>query len=108
MRAFASRALKMHGVDVTEASSAEQALEILADPDHIVDIIVSDVVMPGMDGPTWVRRARETRPDVQVIFVSGYAEESFTRDHSEILNAAFLPKPFSLKQLIEKVRELAR
>ncbi len=107
VRAFAARALKMHGVDVTEASSAEQALEILENPDCFVDIIISDVVMPGMDGPTWVRQALTKRPDTKVIFVSGYAEETFSREHTEISNAVFLPKPFSLKQLISKVRELS-
>jgi two-component system cell cycle sensor histidine kinase/response regulator CckA len=61
-----------------------------------------------MDGPTWVAKAKEQRPDVKVIFVSGYAEESFTTEYGEISNASFLPKPFSLKQLIEMVRELAR
>jgi two-component system cell cycle sensor histidine kinase/response regulator CckA len=106
VRTFASRALAMQGVRVTEADSAEVALEKLSDPDLFVDIIVSDVVMPGMDGPTWVAKAKEDRPDVKVIFVSGYAEESFTADYGEISNASFLPKPFSLKQLIEMVREL--
>lgn len=108
VRAFAARALRMHGVDVTEAPCAEAALEILQDPEHFVDIIISDVVMPGMDGPTWVRKALKQRPDMKIIFVSGYAEESFSREHSEIPNAVFLPKPFSLKQLIETVRELSR
>ena len=108
VRAFAMRALNLHGVDVTEAESAERALEILEDPDHFVDIIVSDVVMPGMDGPTWVRKALEKRPDTKVIFVSGYAEEAFAQQHAEIKSAVFLPKPFSLKQLIETVRELSR
>jgi signal transduction histidine kinase len=107
VRTFASRALAMQGVRVTEADSAEVALEKLSDPDLFVDIIVSDVVMPGMDGPTWVAKAKETRPDVKVIFVSGYAEENFTTEYGEISNACFLPKPFSLKQLIELVRELA-
>ena len=107
VRTFASRALAMQGVRVTEADSAEVALEKLSDPDLFVDIIVSDVVMPGMDGPTWVAKAKEERPDVKVIFVSGYAEESFTTEYGEISNACFLPKPFSLKQLIELVRELA-
>jgi two-component system cell cycle sensor histidine kinase/response regulator CckA len=106
VRTFASRALAMQGVRVTEADSAEVALDKLSDPDLFVDIIVSDVVMPGMDGPTWVAKAKVDRPDVKVIFVSGYAEESFTADYGEISNASFLPKPFSLKQLIEMVREL--
>ncbi len=107
VRTFASRALAMQGVRVVEADSAEVALEKLSDPDLFVDIIVSDVVMPGMDGPTWVVKAKQTRPDVKVIFVSGYAEESFTTEYGEIPNACFVPKPFSLKQLIEVVRELA-
>ncbi|MEJ6710348.1 MAG: ATP-binding protein [Amylibacter sp.] len=108
VRTLASRALAMQGVRVTEADSAEVALEKLSDPVLFVDIIVSDVVMPGMDGPTWVAKAKEDRPYVKVIFVSGYAEESFTTEYGEISNACFLPKPFSLKQLIEMVRELAR
>ncbi|WGI20505.1 ATP-binding protein [Amylibacter sp. IMCC11727] len=107
VRTFASRALAMQGVRITEADSAEVALEKLSDPDLFVDIIVTDVVMPGMDGPTWVAQAKADRPDVKVIFVSGYAEESFTTKYGEISNARFLPKPFSLKQLIEMVRELA-
>lgn len=107
VRAFAARALRLHGVEVTEADSAERALEILEDPDHFVDIIVSDVVMPGMDGPTWVCKALKSRPDTKVIFVSGYAEEAFSKKHAEIAKAIFLPKPFSLKQLIETVRELS-
>lgn len=107
VRSFASRALAMQGVRVTEACSAEVALEKLEDSDFFVDVIVSDVVMPGMDGPTWVVKAQETRPDVQVIFVSGYAEENFTSEYGDIPNASFLPKPFSLKQLIEAVRNLA-
>ncbi len=108
VRTFAARALKMHGIMVTEAASAEQALQKIAEPELEVDIIVSDVVMPGMDGPTWVRKALEDRPETQVIFVSGYAEESFAKEHAEIANAVFLPKPFSLQQLIETVRELAQ
>ena len=107
VRSFAARALALQGVRVTEASSAEVALEKLEDTDFFVDVIVSDVVMPGMDGPTWVVKAQETRPDVQVIFVSGYAEENFSSEYGDIPNASFLPKPFSLKQLIEAVRNLA-
>jgi len=108
VRAFAARALRLHGVNVTEADSAECALEILENPNEKVDIIVSDVVMPGMDGPTWVRKALQTRPDTKIIFVSGYAEEAFSQKYAEISDAVFLPKPFSLKKLIETVRELSR
>lgn len=106
VRAFASRALQLRGYTVIEAESGEAALDLLADPQMRVDIFVSDVVMPGMDGPTWVRRALEDRPDVQVVFMSGYAEESFGEDQSGIPNSVFLPKPFSLSELTQTVQAL--
>ncbi|WP_240789467.1 ATP-binding protein [Pseudooceanicola onchidii] len=104
VRAFASRALRLRGYKVLEAESGEEALEILSDPAVKVDIFVSDVVMPGMDGPTWVRKALETRKDVRVIFVSGYAEENFGDEQSRIPNSVFLPKPFSLSELTQTVQ----
>lgn len=107
VRAFASRALRLRGYKVLEASSGEEALEILEDSALIVDIFISDVIMPGMDGPTWVRQALSTRPDVRVIFVSGYAEESFGEDQARIPNSMFLPKPFSLTELTETVQNFS-
>ena len=105
VRAFASRALQLRGYTVLEAESGEQALEVLEDPDLHVDIFVTDVVMPGMDGPTWVRKALETRSGVRVIFVSGYAEEHFGDDQARIPNSVFLPKPFSLSELTRTVQD---
>ncbi len=105
VRAFASRALRMRGYTVIEAENAEQALATLADPGLKVDVFVTDVIMPGMDGPSWVRRALETRPGVRVVFVSGYAEDSFGDEQSRIPNSVFLPKPFSLSELTETVHE---
>ncbi len=70
-----------------------------------VDVFVTDVVMPGMDGPSWVRKALETRPDVRVVFVSGYAEDSFGEAQMKIPNSVFLPKPFSLNDLTETVQK---
>ncbi len=104
VRAFASRALQLRGFKVLEADSGEEALSILENTDLAVDIVVTDVVMPGLDGPSWVKQARETRPDMKVVFVSGYAEENFTQDKSEIPNSIFLPKPFSLNELTSTVR----
>jgi two-component system cell cycle sensor histidine kinase/response regulator CckA len=104
VRAFASRALRLRGYTVHEAASAEEALEILEDQELEVDIFVTDVVMPGMDGPTWVRQALKERPDVRVVFVSGYAEESFGDEQAKITNSVFLPKPFSLSELTETVQ----
>ncbi|WP_395006734.1 ATP-binding protein [Cypionkella sp.] len=103
VRAFASRALRMRGFTVLEAESAEAALQILEDETLKIDIFVTDVVMPGMDGPTWVRIALQQRPQVRVIFVSGYAEESLSEGQSRIPNSTFLAKPFSLSELTETV-----
>lgn len=105
VRAFAARALKLRGYEVLEAASGEEALEILADPALAIDVIVSDVVMPGMDGPSCVREARKGRPDVRVVFVSGYAEDSLKRSMGGIGACHFLAKPFSLNELTAKVKE---
>jgi two-component system, cell cycle sensor histidine kinase and response regulator CckA len=99
VRAFAGRALRMRGYTVLEAENAEEALKTLEDETLAVDLFVTDVVMPGMDGPSWVKQAREMRPDVKVVFVSGYAEERFADDQSSIPNSVFLPIPFSLNDL---------
>ncbi|SIS78057.1 multi-sensor hybrid histidine kinase [Roseivivax lentus] len=104
VRAFASRALRLRGYTVIEADSAEAALDILSDSAVEVDLFVSDVIMPGLDGPSWVKKARQDRPDVGVIFVSGYAEDALERTGSDMNNMAFLPKPFSLDALSEMVQ----
>ncbi|WP_170760067.1 hybrid sensor histidine kinase/response regulator [Ruegeria lacuscaerulensis] len=103
VRAFATRALRLKGYTVLEAESGEEALRLLEDGALNVDAFVTDVVMPGMDGPTWVGKAMETRPDVRVIFMSGYTEGAFGESGPEITNSTFLPKPFSLNQLTEAV-----
>ncbi len=104
VRSFATRALKMRGFTVLEAASGEEALELLEVDQPSIDVFVSDVIMPGMDGPSWVRHARAIYPDVPVIFVSGYAEDSFSDDQARIDNSSFLPKPFSLSDLTEAVQ----
>ena len=104
VRAFASRALQMRGFTVLEAESAEDALELLSDAALEVDVFVTDVVMPGRDGPSWVKEALQSRPDVSVVFVSGYAEETFGDVQAKIPNSVFLPKPFSLAELTETVQ----
>ena len=103
VRAFASRALRLRGFTVLEADCAEAALTMLADPDLEVDLFLTDVIMPGKDGPTWVREALQQRPDTKVVFVSGYAEEAFGEDQKSIPNSVFLPKPFSLNELTKTV-----
>ncbi|MFD2030437.1 response regulator [Ancylobacter dichloromethanicus] len=104
MRAFAARALVSRGYQVLEAGSGVEALEVMAEHPGEVDLILSDVVMPEMDGPTLLKELRGTHPDIKVIFMSGYAEEAFAKNLPEGANFGFLPKPFTLKQLIEAVK----
>lgn len=104
VRAFASRALRLKGMTVLEADSGEVALSMLADPDLHVDVFVTDVIMPGMDGPTWVKQAIQDRPDTKVVFVSGYAEDAFGENRALIPNSVFVPKPFSLAELTTTVQ----
>lgn len=105
VRAFASRALRLRGYTVLEADSAEAALKTLEDSSLNVDVFVTDVVMPGMDGPSWVKEALKERPGVRVVFVSGYAEDSFGETQIKIPNSVFLPKPFSLNDLTDTVHQ---
>jgi two-component system cell cycle sensor histidine kinase/response regulator CckA len=103
VRAFASRALRLRGYTVIEADSAESALKTLEDTALNIDLFVTDVVMPGKDGPSWVKEALLARPDVGVVFVSGYAQDKFSETQENIPNSVFLPKPFSLNDLTETV-----
>ena len=103
VRAFASRALRMRGFTVIEAANAEEALDKLGDTDMRIDVFVTDVVMPGMDGPSWVQKALEDRPNTKVVFVSGYAEDMLSKAQDNIPNSVFLPKPFSLAELTTTV-----
>ncbi|AHM05317.1 sensory box histidine kinase/response regulator [Roseibacterium elongatum DSM 19469] len=104
VRAFASRALRLRGYTVLEAESAEDALAVLDRTEHEIDLFVTDVVMPGRDGPSWVREALGAYPDVKVVFVSGYSEDAIDEMSMGIPNSVFLPKPFTLSELTETVR----
>jgi len=104
VRAVAERALTRHGYTVLVAENGEVALEILGREEK-VDLMISDVVMPTMDGPTTVRAARKMHPDLPILFISGYAEEQL-RKSIDIPNVSFLAKPFSVQQLAETVRDV--
>jgi two-component system cell cycle sensor histidine kinase/response regulator CckA len=104
VRLFGSRALKNQGYNVIEARSAETALEALRVTPQ-VDVLVTDVVMPGMDGATLARLVRQERPAIQVILMSGYSEDVAPEKVAGEDDMFFLPKPFSLKQLASLVKE---
>jgi two-component system cell cycle sensor histidine kinase/response regulator CckA len=96
----------MRGYTVLEAPGGEQGLEIVRQHKGTIDLLVSDVVMPNMDGPTLVRAARKLRPEMRIIFMSGYAEDAFRRAEERPEDFEFLPKPFGLKQLVAKVKDV--
>ncbi|HZM07368.1 MAG TPA: response regulator, partial [Methylocella sp.] len=104
VRAFGARALASRGYTVLQAASGIEALEIVEQNGGKIDLVVSDVVMPEMDGPTMFGELRKRGIKAKVIFVSGYAEDAFAKNLPEGKDFGFLPKPFSLKQLIEAVK----
>ena len=106
VRAFASRALASRGYTVLEAETGLDALRVVEEASEPIDLIVSDVIMPEMDGPTMLTELRKRGLTAKVIFVSGYADDAFARNLPEGQDFVFLPKPFSLKQLIETVKSL--
>ena len=108
VRLFSARALRDKGYDVIEATTGEEGLNYLTtawESGHEkVDLLITDVVMPVMDGPTLVKRAHEIFPDLKVVFISGYAEDTFREKlHSEE-EIVFLPKPYTLKDLASLVK----
>jgi two-component system cell cycle sensor histidine kinase/response regulator CckA len=105
LRSLNARGLRSRGYSVIEAANGIEAMEALDEKDGAVDLVVSDVVMPEMDGPTLLREMRKRNPNLKIIFVSGYAEEAFDKSLPENEQFAFLPKPFALSALVEKVKE---
>ena len=93
------------GYSVIEASNGIEAMEALEEKNGAVDLVVSDVVMPEMDGPTLAKELRSRNPNLKIIFVSGYAEDAFEKNLPDDVKFNFLPKPFTLKQLVATVKE---
>jgi two-component system cell cycle sensor histidine kinase/response regulator CckA len=106
VRMFAARALQNKGYRVLEASGGAMALELLEKHGKPIDLVVTDVIMPQMDGPTLAAKVRERQPEVKLLFMSGYTEDQF-RQHLHVEgNVHFLSKPFTLKQLAGKVKDV--
>jgi two-component system cell cycle sensor histidine kinase/response regulator CckA len=108
LRALNARGLKSRGYTVLEAENGVEALQVFEGHDGKVDLVVSDVVMPEMDGPTLLKELRKRNPAVKIIFVSGYAEEAFEKSLPQQDGKKqfdFLAKPFTLKQLVAAVKQ---
>lgn len=106
VRLFGSRALRNKGYTVLEAGNGENALDVINEVEQRIDLIISDVVMPGMDGHTFVQLVRQEMPNVKVILMSGYAEDVFREEISRDATIHFLAKPFSLKMLAGTVKDV--
>ncbi len=104
LRALNARGLTSRGYTVLEAGNGIEAIEAF-DKHGRVDLVVSDVVMPEMDGPTLLKELRRRDQNVKIIFVSGYAEEAFSKNLPSQEQYAFLAKPFTLKQLVAEVKK---
>ena len=105
VRRFAARALRRQGYNVLEAGHGAEALEVKAAHSGVIDLVVSDVVMPEMDGPTLLKELRRDNPDLKFVFMSGYTDDALaTLDSGE--EFAFLQKPFQLAELVSKVKEV--
>ena len=106
VRLFSARALKNKGYTILEARSGEEALEVLEKEGDKIDLMISDVVMPQMDGPTLYKQMCGRWPKIRVIFVSGYTEDRLREQFTSGETIYFLPKPFTLKQLAGKVKDV--
>ncbi len=106
VRTFAARALANKGYKIIEADCAETALELMQEHGNLVEMIVTDVIMPGMTGPAMIEKIMPNFPNIKVIFMSGYAEEAFVDNYGADRDFNFLAKPFTLKQLAGKVKEV--
>jgi len=104
VRVIAAKTLRKRGYTVVEAGDGVEAYDILEAGEHKFDLMISDVVMPGMDGPTLLKKGRDLLGDAAIVFISGYAEEEFSELLAEEPDVTFLPKPFTLIQLAEKVK----
>jgi len=106
VRLFSARALRSKGYKVIEAMNGEEALDLIKSNKEKIDLVISDVVMPHMDGPTFINEMDKLKVNPKVLFISGYTEDTF---HSRIKDEAqiqFLPKPFSLNDLATRVKDI--
>jgi two-component system cell cycle sensor histidine kinase/response regulator CckA len=106
VRMFSARALRDKGYNVIEASDGEAALEFIRKSTNQIDLVITDVVMPKMDGPTLMEQLKAYNPNMKVIFMSGYSEDNFPESLADNGNMQFLAKPFNLKELAHRVKEI--
>ena len=105
VRNIAATLLRNRGYDVIEAADGEEALDLIIENQGEIDLLISDVILPGIDGPSLLKQAREYLGDARVMFISGYSEGDLTKTLDEERAISFLPKPFRMEKLAERVKE---
>ena len=105
VRTIAAKLLRQRGYEVIEAEDGEQALELAEEWAGQIDMLISDVIMPGLDGPSLLKKARRYLGDAPVMFISGYAESDFSDLLQDEVGVSFLPKPLDIKTLAERVKQ---
>ena len=104
--ALATSGLRRHGYRVLPAPDGETAMRIAATHDGVIHLLVSDGVLSSVRVPELLRRLRRARPETRILLMSGYSQEAVFQNEIVDLPTAFLPKPFSVRQLTTKVREI--
>ena len=105
VRGIAARLLRQRGYEVIEAADGEEALILAEEYAGQIDMMISDVIMPGLDGPSLLKKARKYLGDAPVMFISGYAESDFSDLLQDEVGVSFLPKPLDIKTLAERVKQ---
>jgi two-component system cell cycle sensor histidine kinase/response regulator CckA len=108
VRGIAARLLRQRGYEVIEAADGEEALALAEEHAGQIDMLISDVIMPGLDGPSLLKKARKFLGDAPVMFISGYAESDFSDLLQDEVGVSFLPKPLDIKTLAERVKQELR
>ena len=106
MRGFLAKALERAGHGVTACADGEEGLEALEDADGAYDLLLTDIVMPGLDGIELARRAAELDPDLRIMFITGFAAVALNAGSSTPNDAKVLSKPFHLRQLVDEVNRV--
>lgn len=105
VRNIAASILKKRGYEVIEAADGEEALDLIIENQGRIDLLISDVILPGIDGPSLLKKAKAYLGDARVMFISGYSESDLTKTLDEEQHISFLPKPFRMEKLAERVKE---
>ena len=106
IRDFMETILSNKGYKILGFSSPKEAIKKLTEKSHAIDLVISDVVMPELHGPQFIKKLKKYYPNIKVLFISGYGEDSFSLEYGEDRKFEFLPKPFTTQEIVSKVKAI--